>query len=304
MYMDARRLRSLRLLRLLLLGLLVVWFFSPPAWRYAVPLWLPFGAALLLELQFFVGGLRSETPSAGPRSRAPQPRDLQEFGWGDEEPPEEHEPEFWQSAPVPRRRPDGRRIRSFVESAVVLAVVGLAVIVIGGSPGWSSLDRQTQTTFERQLSRDVQTIAKHPVAVRCDTSGRHVGAVQEADGLAEVGGRNAWVTPAICYRLYRARRNRDAVSFSGTGRAIAVLAHEAWHLRGVADEGLTNCYAFQSGVELGVRLGLPRSTAAAMMRQQLADNPLDSSGDSRYLVPSGCKNGGRYDLDPGLKRFP
>jgi hypothetical protein len=302
--MDARRLRLLRGLRLCLLGLLVLWFFSPPAWRYAVPLWLPFGAALLLELQFFVGGLRSETPGAAAGSRAPQPRDLEEFGWGDEAPPEEHEPEFWQSAPVPRRRAERRRIRSVVESAVVLAVVGGVVLAIGGSRGWSSLDRQTQATFERELSRDAQAIAKHPVAVRCDTSGRHVGAVQEADGIAEVGGRNAWLTPAICYRLYRARRNRDAGSFSATGRAIAVLAHEAWHLRGVADEGLTNCYAFQSGVELGTRLGLPRPTAAAMMRQQLADNPLDSSGDSRYLVPSGCENRGRYDLHPKGDRFP
>jgi hypothetical protein len=263
-------------------------------------LWLPFGAALLLELQFFVGGLRSETPSAGARSRAPQPRDLEEFGWGDDEPPEEHEPEFWQSAPVPRRRPGRWRIRTAVESAVVLAVVAAAVLAVGGSRGWSSLDRQTQARFERELSRNAQAIAKHPVAVRCDTSGRHVGAVQESDGLAEVGGRNAWLTPAICYRLYR----HDASSFSATGRAIAVLAHEAWHLRGVADEGLTNCYAFQSGVELGVRLGLQRSTAAAMMRQQLADNPLDSSGDSRYLVPAGCENGGRYDLDPHVDRFP
>jgi hypothetical protein len=260
--MDARRLRLLRVLRLLLLALLVVWFLSPPAWRYAVPLWLPFGAALLLELQFFVGGWLARERGEPAPSRAPQPRD--------------------------------------VEPALVLAVVGLAVWMIGGGRGWSSLDRQTQTRFEQELSRNAQLIAKHPVAVRCDTSGRHVGAVQEADGVAEVGGRNAWLTPGICYRLYR----HDASSFSATGRAIAVLAHESWHLGGVADEGLANCYAFQSGVELGVRLGLSTATAAAMMRQQLADNPIDSSGDSRYLVPSGCENGGRYDLNPQSQRFP
>jgi len=299
--MDTRR---LRLLRLGLLGLLVLWFLSPSQWRYAVPLWLPFAVALLLELQFFVGGLRSGTSSASARSRAPQARDVEEFGWGDDEPPEEHEDEFWQSAPVPRRRRDRRTVRHVVESAAVLAVVGLVVWAIGGGGGWSSLDGRTQTTFERELSRDTRAIAKHPVRVRCDTSGRHVGVVQEADGRAEIGGRNAWLTPAICYRLYRATRDRDASSFSATGRAIAVLAHDAWHLRGVADEGVTNCYAFQSGVGLGVRLGLSPKTAAAMMRQQLADNPIDASGDSRYLVPSGCENGGRYDLDPRSERFP
>jgi hypothetical protein len=298
--MDARRLRLLRVLRLLLLALLVVWFLSPPAWRYAVPLWLPFGAALLLELQFFVGGWLARERGEPAPSRAPQPRDLEEFGWGDDEPPDEDDAAFWHSAPVPRRATTRTPLRRIVEPALVLAVVGLAVWMIGGGRGWSSLDRQTQTRFEQELSRNAQLIAKHPVAVRCDTSGRHVGAVQEADGVAEVGGRNAWLTPGICYRLYR----HDASSFSATGRAIAVLAHESWHLGGVADEGLANCYAFQSGVELGVRLGLSTATAAAMMRQQLADNPIDSSGDSRYLVPSGCENGGRYDLNPQSQRFP
>lgn len=302
--MDSRRLRSLRVLRLLLLALLVLWFFSPPQWRYAVPLWLPFGAALLLELQFFVGGLRGEARIEGARSRAPQPRDLEEFGWGGDEPPDEDDEAFWQSSPVPPRRRERLSLQRVVEPAVVLAVVGVAVWLIGGGRGWTSLDEQTRQTFERSFSRDAQLIAKHPVRVRCDTSGRHVGVVQEADGIAEIGGRDAWLTPSICYRLYRATRDRDASSFNSTGRAIAVLAHEAWHLRGVADEGVTNCYAFQSGVELGVRLGLSRGTAAAMMREQLADNPSDSAGDSRYLVPNGCENGGRYDLHPKSDGFP
>jgi hypothetical protein len=41
-----------------------------------------------------------------------------------------------------------------------------------------------------------------------------------------------------------------------------------------------------------------------MMRQQLADNAVSAEGDTRYLVPSGCKNGGRYDLNPTSARFP
>ena len=83
-----------------------------------------------------------------------------------------------------------------------------------------------------------------------------------------------------------------------------MLAHESWHLRGVADEGLTNCYAFQSGVQLGVDLGLSEQTARSMMREQLATNPSDSAGDPRYLVPPGCRNGGADDLHPGSSSFP
>ena len=130
------------------------------------------------------------------------------------------------------------------------------------------------------------------------------GRSRKSDGLAEVGGRNAWLTPGICYRLYRVLDHHDDRSFAPTGRAIAVLAHEAWHLHGVADEGIANCYAFQSGVRVGERIGLSEGRARALMRAQLADNASDSAADPSYLVPSGCTNGGRYDLEPHSAHFP
>jgi hypothetical protein len=182
--------------------------------------------------------------------------------------------------------------------------VALVVWGIGLRRGWSSLDHATQTQVQRVLSQQASLIAGHPAAVHCDTAGRHVGAVQEADGLAEVGGSNAWVTPAICYQLYRVIDKHDTHSFSPTGRAIAVLAHESWHLHGVEGEGVANCYAFQSGVTVGTRLGLSASFARSLMREQLADNASDSAGAPEYLVPSGCANGGRYDLHPGSAQFP
>ncbi len=116
-----------------------------------------------------------------------------------------------------------------------------------------------------------------------------MGAVQEADGLAEVGGRNAWLTPAICYQLYRVLDKHDTHSFSPTGRALAVLAHESWHLHGVSSEALANCYGFQSGVTIGIRLGLPASHARAVMREQLADNASDAASTPAYLVPHGLQ---------------
>lgn len=93
-------------------------------------------------------------------------------------------------------------------------------------------------------------------------------------------------------------------SFSRTARAVAVLAHESWHLQGVRDEGLANCYGFQSGVELGEHFGLAESQARAMMREQLATNVSDAAGKPQYLVPSGCRNGGAADLNPAAPEFP
>jgi hypothetical protein len=286
--------------RLLLLALLVAWLFSPPSWRYAVPLWLPFVLAAGLELQFFVTGLvAGGSPAA--RGRAPQEADLQRFGWEDE-PPEEDDPAFWTSPPVPRVR---RRVWSrLLGPALLLAAVGLIVWGVSVQRGWSALDSATHARVQRELSREARSIAGHPAQVICDTSGHHVGAVQEADGLAEVGGRRAWLTPGICYTLSQVIAGKDPHPGRGTGHAIAVLAHESWHLRGVSDEGLANCYAFQSGVRLGVDLGLARVTAQSLMRQQLADNGDDSASDPRYLVPAGCHNGGRYDLHPASATFP
>ena len=53
------------------------------------------------------------------------------------------------------------------------------------------------------FSREASLIAGHPAQVTCDDSGRQVGYVQDADGVAEVGGRQAYLTPAICDTLYQ-----------------------------------------------------------------------------------------------------
>ena len=293
--------QGIRRARLLLVVVVLAWFFSPPAWRYAVPLWLPFVLALGLEIEFLVGGLVRPGRRPVERDRGPQRADLERFGWAGEE-PEEDDPAFWTSPPVRRQRaPLLRRVGA---SLVVVAFVAVVAWGISLRRGWSALDHGTQSRIEQVLSRQAQRIAGHPVRVRCDTKGAHVGAVQESDGVAEVGGKNAWLTPGICYQLYKLIDRKDPHAFSPTGRAIAVLAHEAWHLHGVSNEGVTNCYAFQSGVDIGRRLGLSSARARALMREQLATNGFDSSGAPQYLVPPGCHDGGRYDLHRSSSRFP
>jgi hypothetical protein len=293
---------AVRRARVVLVALVLAWFFSPPAWRYAVPLWLPFVLALGLEVEFLVRGLLRPVRGPSTRDRGPQPVDLERFGWAGDE-PEEDDPSFWTSPPADRRR----RVPLLRRAGASLAVIAFVALVAWGISvrrGWSALDHGTQSRIEHVLSRQAQRIAGHPVRVRCDSSGAHVGVVQETDGVAEVGGRNAWLTPSICYRLYRLIDHRDTQAFSTTGRAVAVLAHEAWHLQGVSDEGIANCYAFQSGVEIGTHLGLSPAVARALMRGQLATNGFDSSGDPRYLVPAGCRNGGRFDLHRSASQFP
>lgn len=324
-----RRLRAAALLALL------AWFLLPEL-QNAVPIWLPFLGVLALELHFLVSALREESVERSRGGRAPQDVDLADFG-GEEwlEPvlvqidgrdvwlpatgrSDEELAELIETArerlrrgepalepPMPRpRRSSRRRWLVPLEGAAAVAAAGILLFVVLPDRGWSGLDAGERVRTERLLSLEAARVAGHDADVRCDAEGEAVGVVQHADGIAEVGGRRALLTPSICYRLHRLRFEDDEGPFGQTARALAVLAHEAWHLRGVRDEGVTNCYAFQSGVELGRRLGLAADTAARMMRQQLADNATFARAAPAYLVPAECRDGGELDLDPSTSRFP
>ena len=311
--MDDSRLTLERRLRIAAVALVLAWFFVPGL-RDWIPAWLPFLAFAALELQFLVGGLR-EPHSPGKRGRLPQESDIDELG-GEEwlEPvlvevdgrdvwlPEGAESEEDVEPPPPLRRRASALGR--LEGVAVVAALAFVLLVLVPKGGWDGLGADDRAKTEALLSAEAGRIAGHEAVVHCDARGEAVGIVQHADGIAEVGGRNAYLTPDICYRLYRLAFKDDEGAFSQTARAIAVLAHEAWHLRGETDEGVTNCYAFQSGVELGRRLGLSEGTAARMMRQQLADNATFAQSAPEYLVPRDCRNGGSLDLEPDRSAFP
>ena len=312
--MDDRPFSLARRLRISAVALVVAWFFLPGLQDW-IPLWVPFLAFAALELHFLVGGLRERGSVPGTRGRSPQASDIEELG-GEEwlEPvlvevdgrdvflPEgaESEEEV-EELPLPQRRGS---LLGRLEGVAVVGVLAFVLLVLVPRGGWDGLDDGDRARTQALLSAEAGRIAGHEARVHCDARGETVGIVQHADGVAEVGGRNAFLTPQICFRLYRLAFKDDEGAFSQTARAIAVLAHEAWHLHGETDEGVTNCYAFQSGVLLGRRLGLSDGTAARMMRQQLADNATFARAAPEYLVPRECRDGGRLDLAPGSSRFP
>jgi hypothetical protein len=206
-------------------------------------------------------------------------------------------------APPPARA-TGRRTRTrLLQALAVLALLAGLFLLDSRSEHWQHLSPAARAATIGLLDRQASRIAGHPANVICDVAGRHVGYVQDADGLAEVRGRRAWLTPQICYQLYLIHKNGRANGPS-SGQAIAVLAHEAWHLNGETSEARANCFAYQSGVAVGAALGLSRSTARQLMRQQLADNPSDFAETPGYVVPSGCTSGGSLDLHLDGSHFP
>jgi hypothetical protein len=280
-----RRARLHRRARLVVLAAVVGYFFLPYEVQSVIPVWLLFLAALGLEVEFFVGGWLQgrQGIERGPVDRGPQPRDLEELGpQYNEYEPLSLFPSDWYRKPETAPH---RQWRYVAEAAVGLALVAVILYFAVRPSGWDAVSSADQARAETVFSREATLIAGHEAEVTCDERGEFVGFVQDADGSAEVGGRQAYLTPAICDTLYQLAFKDRAQSFSRTARAIAVLAHEAQHLRGVRDEGLANCYGFQSGVELGVNLGLSESRARRMMREQLATPP----PNPEYRVPSGCR---------------
>jgi hypothetical protein len=326
-----RRSSSLVALRVALAVFVLLWIFGPYALRAAVPIWLVFLIALGLELNFLIGALR---PAPTPRpDRMPQAVDRERYGYVEEtddlllvgsegeelwipyagETDEEVDAliadvrdryeEEARVAAARKRLPPRRPVRRFLAGLGVIGALGFTFWLVESRTGWDALAAGTRAEAEARFSAEASRIAAKPVTIRCDESGDYVGVVQHADGVAAVGGDLAYLSPGRCHDLYRLTF-KDEVRSSQTARAIAVLAHEAWHLRGVRDEGTTECYALQAGVELGVRLGLSEGTARQMMRQQLTENALRSGASLEYLVPTDCRDGGRLDLNPDTSQFP
>jgi hypothetical protein len=309
----AERLRLPAALRVALVVFVIAWILGPYELRSAVPVWVAFLVALGLELNFFVGAL-AQTPAPAP-DRGPQPIDRERYGYvydpveeSDEDEPEddeeletdEEDEDYEEYEDEGRFWPAARRL---LGGLAVIGVLALVFWLVESRTGWDALDVEERTEAVALFSDEASRLAEKPVRIRCDESGEFVGAVQHADGVAVVGGDLAYLTPERCLDLYRLAFDGE-VRGSQTGRSLAVLAHEIWHLRGVDNEGITECYGLQSGVELGRRLGLSEDTARQLMRQQLAENAGRSGATAEYRVPADCRDGGRLDLDAESSRFP
>jgi len=323
---------ALTVTRVALAAFVVAWLFELFSLRSLVPIWPVFLIALGLELQFFIAGLR---PAPARRAdRGPQAVDRERYGYDEADDlllVREGGEELWipysgetadevqaliaeererrereteaAAAVVQERRSPWPPVRRFLVGLTVIGALALVLWVIESNTGWDALDADTRAAAAARFSDEASRVAGKPVTIRCDESGEYVGAVQHADGVALVGGDLAYLAPERCLDLYRLAFEGETKS-SRTARAIAVLAHEAWHLRGVRDEGATECYALQSGVELGRRLGLSEDSAQRLMRQQLVENALRTGGSFEYRVPTDCRDGGRLDLNRDDARFP
>jgi len=197
--------------------------------------------------------------------------------------------------------------------------VPLAIVAVLAT--WWLADRHDRVTNEGRLAAIATDIARRPVAVRCPGPiGRIMtpaettaGAVyldadgnlpnetklrqpvcEELDALAE-GRRDAQLACA-------ARSTSCGDDVQSLAWAVNTLAHEAFHLRGILDEGLTECYAMQSLAQTAERLGAAPDQARGLAVLHWETSP--AKKPVQYGVPPGCADGERHDLRKADPAWP
>jgi hypothetical protein len=194
-----------------------------------------------------------------------------------------------------------------VGKTILLLLVSAVVAV-----GW--IRHEDRIREQDRLAVVASSIVGHKVGVGCPSFfAKLVNVSGEAGhvGFDERGrpADHTDLSPDTCDALRRVDRIGLSCLDSGTcgdqqfrvGWAIHTLAHESFHLRGVAQESVAECYAMQTTADAALRLGLTPARAAQLQawiwKKGYSEEP------DEYRTPK-CGNGGPYDLHPESTVWP
>jgi hypothetical protein len=189
-----------------------------------------------------------------------------------------------------------------VGRAVLLVLVG-AIVAVGFAK------HEDRVREQETLARIASELAGRPVGVRCPNFLRGLVDVRGEAGRVKFDdeGRPANHTdlsPDTCRSLRRlphldlsclASQSCGYKEFQA-GWAAHTLAHEAFHMRGFADEGIAECYALQNTAFVATRLGVDEVSARAL-QQWVYEKGYPNEPDE--YRSRDCYRGGRLDLTPG-----
>jgi hypothetical protein len=192
--------------------------------------------------------------------------------------------------------------------------IAAALVIVGALAALGFARREDRLREQDRLAAIASDLAGRDVGVRCpsflsglvDTHGE-AGRVQfDSSGRPA---NHTDLSPQTC----KALRHLDRVDFTCIDRdncgyaefkaawAAHTLAHEAFHLRGFEDEGVTECYALQNTAYVAARLGVSAHRAQQLQRWLYADGYPNEPEDYRSAK---CYDGGPLDLRPQLTTFP
>jgi hypothetical protein len=194
----------------------------------------------------------------------------------------------------------------------------LACLAALGALGFYFGPHRALEQDEARLATVAAAIAGRDVGIACPGTLATLTEVSSQDGSVafSTDGRpadEAKLSAGTCKKLRRflhggvpglgclSRHGACPVEIREAAIAVNVLSHEAWHLAGVRDEAVTQCYALQTNADTAMRLGAneadARAIAGFILREVQPALPADyRSGD--------CYEGGPLDLHPHRPSWP
>jgi len=197
---------------------------------------------------------------------------------------------------------------------VSVRVIAVFLVVVGGLLALGFARHEQRVREQDQLATIASDLAGRRIGVRCpgflsslvDTRGEAGRVRFDASGRPA---NHTDLSPQTC----KALRHLDHVDFTCLAHgncgftqfdaawAAHTLAHEAFHLRGFKDEGVTECYALQNTAFVAERLGVP-APQAEKLQQWIYDRGYPNEPEEYHSAR--CYNGGPLDLRPNVAKFP
>jgi hypothetical protein len=205
-----------------------------------------------------------------------------------------------------------------VRTPLGIRIAAVAMVVIPLC--WYAADRIDRRGNEHRLAAIASQIAGHKVGVHCP--GPIGRALKSYDTVAGDVQSDAEGTPARETHL-RAQpcEELDALAEGRRGKQLAcverstscgddvqrlawavdTITHESFHMRGIADEAVTECYSLQTMGWTAAQLGATAEEGRAMaaLNYEVAYPRIPDQYHS-----TDCREGGRLDLNPKDPRFP
>ena len=192
--------------------------------------------------------------------------------------------------------------------------VAALLLIIGALAAVGFARHEDRVRQQNELAVIASDLAGRKVGVRCPNFLSSLVETRAEGGRVRfnAAGNPADYTelsPDTCKALRRigrfdytclARNDCGYAEFKG-GWAAHTLAHEAFHLRGYQDEGVTECYALQNTAFVAERLGVVTEHAQALQAWLFEKGYPNMPQDYRS---SQCYDGGPLDLRPEHATFP
>jgi hypothetical protein len=209
--------------------------------------------------------------------------------------------------------------------SLLLAAVALAgVLAASASADVRPISAQDRTllartaTSEEQIAQQVaRTLTGHrAAAVRCGKIGESNAGVLGVTPLLNGRSLDYFVMrPAECTYLAWFRQSptrwdpqvcagQDCSRVGDIAMALAVVAHESYHVLGYTNEAQVECYGMQSIWFVANKLGASVAEAQALATLYATQMYPQRRTKTPTYWSSECRDGGKYDLRRSLARWP